>query len=73
MTIEVWGEHAVESRILEGEPDGITADELRRGGARVPDLEHPVALIEAGHLAGEVAGEEAGPAGHVEAPRRRQR
>ena len=66
------GEDSLERVVFERKLERVAANE---GGLRrlAPGLvEHRLALVEADHLAREMARQEAGAAGHVERPGRRQ-
>ena len=65
-------EDAVERAVGEGQIECVALDELGVRSLVAGDLEHRLALVEAGDLAGEKARDEAGAAGHVEGPPRRK-
>src|SRR3954464_6729867 len=71
MPVEVAREQPLEGAVLEREVESVALD---IGGVRRligGDGEHLVALVEAGYLSPEVAGDEACPARDVEGPLRR--
>src|SRR3712207_4063557 len=71
VAVEVAREQALEGTVGERERQRVAFDGRDAAGAR--DLAHPLALVQARDLAGQMAGQEAGPARDVERARRPQR
>jgi len=70
--VEVTREHALESSVLERQIECVALDEGRVRRTLLSEFEHAGALVETGDLAAEVPRQEAGSAGNVERPCRRQ-
>jgi hypothetical protein len=68
MAVEVAGEDAVERAVGERQRDGVALDDPRVRQPGRGHLDHRRALVDAHHVALQVAGEEARAAGHVEHP-----
>ena len=73
MAVEVAREQTLERPVLEREVERIAGDERGGGDALAGDREHPFALVEPGHVARQMLGDETGAAGDVERLGGRQR
>jgi Transposase DDE domain len=65
MAVEVTGNQPVEGRVAERQGGDHGPHRLRGRDSAPGNLEHALALVQCHHVAAEVPGKQAGPAGHV--------